>query len=77
MTSSRPASRAPHASAIHERARNLRDWLALSDELVQAERTPFEVLAQEGIAKLRYYAPLDDEAIELMGERVEVAKQRH
>ncbi len=76
MTSSRPTSRSTYG-ALRERAQNLRDWLTLSDDLVQAERTPFEVLAREGIAKLRHYAPLDDEAFERMGERVELAKERH
>lgn len=58
-------------------ARNARDWLSLSDNIVQAEKTPFEVIFQEDIARLRYYPPLQEENIELMGEEIPVNKKRY
>jgi len=56
-------------------ARNARDWLALSDELVQAERTPFEILHEHDIVRLRYYPPLPDKEIVIDGETVPVASK--
>ncbi len=56
-------------------ARNARDWLALSDDLVQAERTPYEVIHQHDIVRLRYYPPLPDEQIIIDGRVIPVAKR--
>ncbi|PPE75048.1 alpha/beta hydrolase [Solimonas fluminis] len=56
---------------------NLRDRLLRSEELVQAERTPFEVIHREGIAQLRYYPPLAQDEIELPDQRVPVQRQTH
>ncbi|MCG8315034.1 MAG: alpha/beta fold hydrolase [Pseudomonadales bacterium] len=55
---------------------NARDWLSLADHLIQAERTPFDVIHQIDIARLRYYPPLQESQIKLGNSRVNVAKQR-
>ena len=56
---------------------NLRDRLLRSEALVQAERTPFEVIHREGIATLRYYPPLAQDEIELLDETVKVQREPH
>lgn len=65
------SSRRLARSATHSAA-NMRDRLLRSGELVQAGQTPFEVIHREGIVQLRYYPPLQAEAIDLAGERLEV-----
>jgi polyhydroxyalkanoate synthase len=54
---------------------NAVDWLR-RDELVLAERTPYEVVFQEDITRVRHYLPLADSTIDLVGEPVQVALQR-
>lgn len=53
-------------------AGNTRDRFFRTDKLVQAEKTPFEVIHQEGITKLRYYPPLRVSHIDVAGERMAV-----
>ncbi|EDY86606.1 polyhydroxyalkanoate synthase [gamma proteobacterium HTCC5015] len=65
------------ASQARNVAVNASDWLRLSDDVVLAQQTPYEVIYREDIASLRYYPPLDDESIELMGETVSVEKKRY
>ena len=57
--------------------RNARDWLVQADHLIQAERTPFESVYEEGIASLRYYLPLDESHIQVGDQRVAVEPQRY
>lgn len=38
-------------------ARNVRDRFLRTESLVQAGQTPYEVIAEQGIAQLRYYPP--------------------
>ena len=57
-------------------AGNTRDRFFRTDQLVQAEKTPFEVIQQLGIAKLRYYPPLAVSHIDLAGELVAVNPEK-
>ena len=45
--------------------------------LVQAGKTPFEVIHQEDIVQLRYYPPLAESEIEIGGQRVPVARETY
>lgn len=63
-----------HRNAL---ARNARQWLTLDDDLVQASRTPFEVIYEDDLARLRYYPPLAESSIEVNGETVAVAQTRY
>ena len=60
-----------------EIGKNARDWLALSSHIVQAEKTPFDVIYQEDIVQLRYYPPLKEDEIELDGKTIAVEKKRY
>lgn len=54
-------------------AGNARAWLRRDPSVIQAERTPFEVIHQQDIVRLRYYPPLPAGQIEVDGEMMEVA----
>lgn len=45
--------------------------------LVQAEKTPFEVIWQEDIIRLRYYPPLKEVEIDIAGKKVPVRRTTH
>ncbi|MDF1779790.1 MAG: alpha/beta fold hydrolase [Alcanivoracaceae bacterium] len=62
-------------SASRHALRNARDWLALSNDLVQAGHTPYEVIAQDDIVRLRYYPPLAETHITIDGKTVNVEAQ--
>ncbi len=53
-------------------AGNTRDRFFRTEQLVQAEKTPFHIIHQIGIAKLRYYPALDVGHIDVAGERLAV-----
>jgi len=55
---------------------NAMDWLR-RDELVLAERTPYEEVFREEITCVRHYLPLLEDSIDLMGTRVPVSRTRH
>lgn len=57
--------------------RNARDWLALDQELVQAGRTPYQVIHRDDIVSVRYYPPLTEDTIELDGATVPVTRDTH
>jgi polyhydroxyalkanoate synthase subunit PhaC len=75
MPSSASHTRPPTPS-LRRRARHLadnaRDRLLDSASLVQAELTPFEVIHQQDIVRLRYYPPLKEDSIEVSGQQVSV-----
>ncbi|UZE95299.1 alpha/beta fold hydrolase [Alkalimarinus alittae] len=48
-----------------------------TDKLLQAEKTPFEIIYQKDIVRLRYYPPLKTSEIIVDGETVSVAKNTH
>ena len=57
---------------VRHLADNARDRLLDATSLVQAELTPFEVIHQQDIVRLRYYPPLREDSIEVSGEQVNV-----
>lgn len=72
MTPSQQLLRVTARSAV-----NLRDRLLRSDRLVQAGQTPYQLIHEQDIVRLRYYPPLDASHVELLGERVPVRAQPH
>lgn len=52
--------------------RNARDWLTLDTDLVRASRTPYKVIHEDDIVRLRYYPPLKQDSIVVDGETVAV-----
>jgi polyhydroxyalkanoate synthase len=55
--------------------RNARDRFLRPETLNEAEQTPFEVIDDDGLVRIRYYPPLADERIEVDGEIVPVASR--
>lgn len=58
-------------------ARNARRRAFASKPLVQAERTPYEVVFRDDPACLRYYPPLTESEIEVAGTTIPVARKTH
>lgn len=56
---------------------NAKDRLLHSDRLNLAEQTPYEVLHDDGLVKLRYYPPLTSASITLDGQEIPVNTQQH
>lgn len=75
-----PPDAASRTTRLRRRLRhmgeNAVDWLR-RDELVLAERTPYEEVFREGIVGVRHYLPLAETTIDLQGERIPVATTRH
>lgn len=63
-----------HLSQSRTLAQNARDWLTLDENIVQAGRTPYDVIYQEDIVQLRYYPPLPQESVVIDGHNVMVEK---
>ncbi len=57
-------------------ARNARDRFLRTDTLVQANQTPFDVVHDNGLVRLRHYRPLTDDRIVMEGATMTVAPQR-
>ena len=53
-------------------ARNARDLLLRPETLSRAGQTPFRVIHDDGMIRVRYYPPLESREVELAGERVSV-----
>src|SRR5699024_11954693 len=62
---------------IRRRVNNARAWLSNSPEVVQAGKTPYDVIYEEDIVKLRYYPPLKEESITVAGEKIVCATTSH
>ncbi len=62
---------------IKRRITNARAWLSNSPEVVQAGKTPYEVIYEEDIVKLRYYPPLQEKSITVAGEKITCATESH
>lgn len=56
---------------------NARQRFFQTEKLVQAEKTPFEVIYQEDIVRLRYYPPLKESEIIVDGQTIKVEKKTH
>lgn len=56
---------------------NARQWITRPRPLIQAQTTPFQVIHDDGLARLRYYPPLTETAIPLEdGSELVVSTQR-
>ena len=62
--------------SLRRRYANARAWLRRSDDLIQANRTPFEVIHRQDIVSVRYYPPLTAEHIDIGGDRLPVSPTR-
>lgn len=71
-----PRSRRPRAPAITRRLANLRDRLLNADALVLSEKTLYEVVHEDGIVRLRWYPPLQEDSIRLGDEVMTVSRER-
>ena len=56
---------------------NAKQRLFRAESLVQAEKTPFEVIYQKDIVRLRYYPPLKESEIEVDGQTIKVERKTH
>jgi len=65
------------AKSTRIRARNLRARVFDTESLVVSERTPYRVIHESGIARVRYYPPLEADSIVIAGETVAVQKTPH
>lgn len=65
----------PLLDAIRHRLDNARAWLKRDADYIQSQRTPFEIIAEDDLASLRYYPPLTSSHIQLEG--VQLPVQRH
>lgn len=76
---SRAFFRNPQAAmqSLQQTAQNAHRRFLKPQGLVQAEKTPFEVIYQEDIVRLRYYPPLSESSITVDGEMVSVQAKRH
>ena len=63
-------------SSLRRRYDNARDWLRRPADLIQANRTPFEVIHEQDIIRLRYYPPLTEAQITVDGQVLPVSRQR-
>ncbi|MDR3414581.1 MAG: hypothetical protein P4L83_00210 [Nevskia sp.] len=70
-----PREALPRGPAAARRAANLRDRVFDPGSLVQAERTPYQVIHQQDIIRLRWYPPLAERRIELDQGSLEVRPQ--
>ena len=69
------ASGLARQSAVY--AGNAFDRVFRAASLVQAGQTPFETLHSDGLVSLRYYPPLQEDAIELDGMTIPVERTIH
>ena len=52
--------------------RNARDRFLRPETLNQADQTPYEIIDDDGLVRVRYYPPLQEDQIEVDGETVSV-----
>jgi len=62
---------------LSRRLVNLRDRLFDAGSLVRSERTPYEVIHEDGIVRLRWYRPLTESHIALGDDSLAVSRERH
>ncbi len=58
-------------------ARNARDLLFRPETLSRAGQTPYRVIDDDGLIRVRYYPPLEEESVTLLDETLPVASQPH
>lgn len=59
-------------ATLGRRLDNARSWLRRDSAFISSEKTPFEVIADDGLASLRYYPPLEVRHIRLGNEQLGV-----
>jgi len=64
-------------SRVKVTARNASTRILAPDTLVQAEKTPYDIIYQEDIVTLRYYPPLTETSIKVDGTDLTVVKKPH
>ena len=67
----------PRPRQLTQAASNARAWLRRDPAVMRAGQTPFQVIHQHDIAQLRYYPPLPAGQIDVDGEPLDVARDRH
>lgn len=65
------------APQIRTRISNAKSWLESNPAIIQADKTPYTVIYEEDIVKLRYYPPLQEDSINVMGETVTCGSATH
>lgn len=63
-------------SSFRHRLKNAHAWLKRDADFIQSERTPFQIIEDDGLARLRYYPPLVESQIQLEGQSIPVRQQR-
>ncbi len=74
-----PATAAPSRPFMRRArhvARNARDRFLRTETLVQANRTVFDVVHDNGLVQLRHYRPLTDSSVMMDGTSMPVSRQR-
>lgn len=66
----------PIARRIRVSARNARQRLLSPEIMVEAERTPFEVIFEQEDIRVRYYPPLNSDHIIVQGQQLPVSKDK-
>lgn len=64
-------------SPLVSRIKNARDWIVRDPNYILAEKTPFDVIANDGLATLRYYPPLQQSHIQLQDKQLQVQSNRY
>lgn len=71
-------SAVPGLSAVRylrKAGRNAQRRIFAPEPLIQAETTPYEVVFEDDLSRLRFYPPLTDDSIEVSGTRMAVAPE--
>lgn len=62
---------------LRQRVNNARAWLTNSPDIVQAGKTPHDIIYQEDIVSVRYYPPLQEKSITIAGQEIVCATRPH
>lgn len=72
-----PDARPGRAGGLSQALTNGYDRLFRPERLIKADQTPYEVLVESGLLKLRHYPPLTSRTIRVGDDRIPVARRRH
>lgn len=67
----------PSFAKLRHRVKNARAWLANDPNYIKAGKTPFEVIYEEDIVRVRYYPPLAEKNIVVDGVQYPCAQKSH
>lgn len=62
--------------SLQQQLGNAVAWVTRREDYIQSEKTPFEVLSDDGLASLRYYPPLQQSHICLEDRQLPVSQQK-